>query len=222
MESVRNPKKNYEVKETLPKSQFSLPWACFYWLIDSVDKRWIEYEKKIALTTHYFLDSVCYINIFLLKYISSVSSVNKGFFHIYKVNPADSKIRVYRQDPEDWYEGQHNISWDTDAVELENTDTVDIFLFSLIVRVVYSLNCFQFVAGCHCYLQIFLTFGNTENFVVIFTGGSRWSPFMDKWTFARRGATFSRMGTDFVGNTRIRSCYKGYICNGSNWPVILI
>lgn len=35
--------------------------------------------------------------------------------------------------------------------------------------VVYSLNCFQFVAGCHCYLQIFLTFGNTENFVVIFT-----------------------------------------------------
>lgn len=24
------------------------------------------------------------------------------------------------------------------------------------MRVVYSLNCFQFVAGCNCYLQIFL------------------------------------------------------------------
>lgn len=51
------------------------------------------------------------------------------------VNPADSKIRVYREDPRDWYTGEHNISWDTDAVELENTDTVDIFLFSLIEEV---------------------------------------------------------------------------------------
>lgn len=78
--------------------------------------------------------------------------------HVYLVNPADSKVRVYRHNPEDWYIGQHNISWDTDAVELENIDTVDVHLFSLIVRVVYSFNCFQFVTGCHYHFKIFLNF----------------------------------------------------------------
>lgn len=33
---------------------------------------------------------------------------------------------------------------------------------------------------------------------------------------------FSWMGIDFVGNIRICLCYKGYICNGLNWLVILI
>lgn len=78
----------------------------------------------------------------ILKKFILVLFVNKGFFYIYKVNLVDSKIRVYRQDFEDWYEGQYNILWDIDVVELENIDIVDIFLFFLIVRVVYLLNCF--------------------------------------------------------------------------------
>lgn len=48
------------------------------------------------------------------------------------LNIADSKQRVFRQDPEDWFSGYHNISWDRDAAELQNNDTVDIYLFSLI------------------------------------------------------------------------------------------
>lgn len=38
--------------------------------------------------------------------------------------------------------GKYNILWDIDVIELENIDIVDIFLFFLIVRVVYLLNCF--------------------------------------------------------------------------------
>eukprot|EP00105_Crassostrea_gigas_P039526 XP_019923674.1 PREDICTED: uncharacterized protein K03H1.5 [Crassostrea gigas] len=48
------------------------------------------------------------------------------------LNIADSKQRVFRQDPEDWFSGYHNISWDRDAAELQNNDMVDIYLFSLI------------------------------------------------------------------------------------------
>lgn len=63
-------------------------------------------------------------------------------FYIYLVNLVDSKIRVYREDFEDWYIGKYNILWDIDVIELENIDIVDIFLFFLIVGVVYLLNCF--------------------------------------------------------------------------------
>lgn len=51
------------------------------------------------------------------------------------VNIADSKQRVFRQNPDDWFSGYHNISWDMDAAELQNNDTIDIYLFSLIVSI---------------------------------------------------------------------------------------
>nr|XP_022323670.1 uncharacterized protein LOC111124774 isoform X2 [Crassostrea virginica] len=48
-----------------------------------------------------------------------------------KVNPADSEHRVYRRNSEEWYSCFHQINWDIDAAELQETDTVDIHLFSL-------------------------------------------------------------------------------------------
>lgn len=63
------------------------------------------------------------------------------------VNIADSKQRVFRQDPEDWFSGYHNISWDRDAAELQNNDMVDIYLFSLIVSIfLYMLGGFLLFA----------------------------------------------------------------------------
>ena len=54
-------------------------------------------------------------------------------FYTYSVNTADSKRKVYRQRSQEWYPGRHQIKWDTDATELQEADTVDIHLFSLMV-----------------------------------------------------------------------------------------
>ena len=49
------------------------------------------------------------------------------------VNPAESKHKVYRRNPQEWYPGHHQINWDIDVAELQEADTVDIHLFSLMV-----------------------------------------------------------------------------------------
>ncbi|XP_062601517.1 protein mesh-like [Saccostrea cucullata] len=58
-----------------------------------------------------------------------------NFFHgLYTVvNPANSKQRVFRENYPEWFIGQQSISWDPYVVELEQNDTVDIYLFSLVV-----------------------------------------------------------------------------------------
>nr|XP_022323669.1 protein mesh-like isoform X1 [Crassostrea virginica] len=55
--------------------------------------------------------------------------VFRGIYII--LNPADSEHRVYRRNSEEWYSCFHQINWDIDAAELQETDTVDIHLFSL-------------------------------------------------------------------------------------------
>nr|XP_022323656.1 protein mesh-like [Crassostrea virginica] len=55
--------------------------------------------------------------------------VFRGIYTI--LNTADSKRKVYRQRSQEWYPGRHQIKWDTDAAELQEADTVDIHLFSL-------------------------------------------------------------------------------------------
>nr|XP_022323654.1 protein mesh-like [Crassostrea virginica] len=56
------------------------------------------------------------------------NSVFRGIYTI--LNPADSKHRVYRRNPEEWFPGRHQINWDIDAAELQEADTVDIHLFT--------------------------------------------------------------------------------------------
>ncbi|XP_048768432.2 protein mesh-like [Ostrea edulis] len=58
--------------------------------------------------------------------------ITRTFGGLYTVlNPADSKHRVYRHESDEWFTGQQYISWDPDAAELQDNDTVDIHLFSL-------------------------------------------------------------------------------------------
>ncbi|XP_048768421.2 protein mesh-like [Ostrea edulis] len=58
-----------------------------------------------------------------------ITTTFRGLYTV--LNPADSKHRVYRRNSLDWFTGQQYISWDPDAAELQDNDTVDIHLFSL-------------------------------------------------------------------------------------------
>ncbi|XP_062572621.1 LOW QUALITY PROTEIN: protein mesh-like, partial [Saccostrea cucullata] len=60
------------------------------------------------------------------------NGVVKTFRGLYTIlNPADNKHRVYRHNSDEWFAGQKSISWEPDASELQDNETVDIHLFSL-------------------------------------------------------------------------------------------
>ncbi|XP_061188743.1 mucin-4-like [Saccostrea echinata] len=59
-----------------------------------------------------------------------VKNLFRGLYTV--VNPADSEHRVFRQNNSEWFTGQQSISWDPDVTELQQNDTVDIYLFSLV------------------------------------------------------------------------------------------